>query len=116
MAAVSVSRPWLTLAKTPCFISLLDDVVALDAQATAESDLDGDRLFDLDRLALLHGGLGAGRAVPRCCDLVEVAIEIAAGGAGGVERIAAGDEIGFGEFAELFVGFAAPTVGPAAAS
>jgi hypothetical protein len=42
-----------------------------------------------------------------------MAIEIAASCRCRVKRVATGDQIGFGELAELFVGFAATTIGAA---
>src|SRR6185436_19150975 len=93
----------------------LEDVVGLDAEHGRQR-LDGNRLRDLDRLALLDAGL-RNRVGAAALGLLEVAVEGGAGGAGGVERVAPGDEIGFGKLAELFHRLAtAPVVAAAPAA
>jgi hypothetical protein len=47
-------------------------------------------------------------------DLLEVAVEVAPRLGGGIDRVAAGDDVGVGELAELLLGLTAPPVDAAA--
>ncbi len=93
---------------------LADDVAGLDPEDRRQR-FDGDRLFDLDRLAALHAGLGLDvRAAP----LADVQVDLEAAAVLG--RIAQADlafgEVGLGKLAEFFVGLPAAAFIGAAAS